>query len=145
MSTVLNQLIDNSSNTSGYNLITEEKLEDLKLRCAQEQSRLLKEAMDMRQKRRDNLNHRLNKLLVTIQSDESNLNELKFENPLQSSSNFNANFKSEISNQKIIPIHKFIFEHYMTQTTESPSSRAIFEKKTNFLDLTPKGVPRNSE
>jgi DNA primase len=35
----------------------------------------------------------------------------------------------EISNQKIIPIHKFIFEHYMTQTTESPSSRAIFEKK----------------
>ena len=35
----------------------------------------------------------------------------------------------EISNQKTIPIHKFIFEHYMTQTTESPSSRAIFEKK----------------
>ncbi len=35
----------------------------------------------------------------------------------------------EISNQKIIPIHKFIFEHYMGLTTESPSSRAIFEKK----------------
>ena len=35
----------------------------------------------------------------------------------------------EISNQKTIPIHKFIFEHYMSQTTESPSSRAIFEKK----------------
>ena len=35
----------------------------------------------------------------------------------------------EISNHKIIPIHKFIFEHYMSQTTESPSSRAIFEKK----------------
>ena len=35
----------------------------------------------------------------------------------------------EISNQKSIPIHKFIFEHYMSQTTESPSSRAIFEKK----------------
>ena len=35
----------------------------------------------------------------------------------------------EISNQKSIPIHKFIFEHYMGQTTESPSSRAIFEKK----------------
>ena len=91
MSTVLNQLIDNSSNTSGYNLITEEKLEDLKLRCAQEQSRLLKEAMDMRQKRRDNLNHRLNKLLVTIQSDESS--KLKFENSLQSSSNISTNFK----------------------------------------------------
>ncbi len=35
----------------------------------------------------------------------------------------------EISNQETIPIHKFIFEHYMSQTTESPSSRAIFEKK----------------
>ena len=35
----------------------------------------------------------------------------------------------EISNQKSIPIHKFIFEHYMGQTTESPSSRATFEKK----------------
>ena len=35
----------------------------------------------------------------------------------------------EISNQKSIPIHKFIFEHYMGQTTESPSSKAIFEKK----------------
>ncbi len=35
----------------------------------------------------------------------------------------------EISNQKTIPIHKFIFEHYMSQITESPSSRAIFEKK----------------
>ncbi len=35
----------------------------------------------------------------------------------------------EISNQKSIPIHKFIFEHYIGQTSESPSSRAIFEKK----------------
>ena len=35
----------------------------------------------------------------------------------------------EISNQNTIPIHKFIFEHYMSHTTESPSSRAIFEKK----------------
>ena len=34
----------------------------------------------------------------------------------------------EISNQKTIPIHKFIFEHYFSQTTESPSSLAIFEK-----------------
>ncbi len=35
----------------------------------------------------------------------------------------------EISNQKTVPIHKFIFEHYVSQITESPSSRAIFEKK----------------
>ena len=35
----------------------------------------------------------------------------------------------EISQHQSIPIHKFIFEHYMNQTTESPSSKAIFEKK----------------
>ncbi len=35
----------------------------------------------------------------------------------------------EISEQKSIPIHKFIFEHYISLTTESPSSKAIFEKK----------------
>ena len=35
----------------------------------------------------------------------------------------------EFSEQKSIPIHKFIFEHYISQTTESPSSKAIFEKK----------------
>ncbi len=35
----------------------------------------------------------------------------------------------EISDQRSIPIHKFIFEHYINQTTESPGSRAIFEKK----------------
>ena len=35
----------------------------------------------------------------------------------------------EFSVQKSIPIHKFIFEHYISQTTESPSSKAIFEKK----------------
>ncbi len=35
----------------------------------------------------------------------------------------------EISDQRSIPIHKFIFEHYMSQTNESPSSKAIFEKK----------------
>ncbi len=34
----------------------------------------------------------------------------------------------QISNQKSIPIHKFIFEHYMSQTNETPSSKAIFEK-----------------
>ena len=35
----------------------------------------------------------------------------------------------EFSEQKSIPIHKFIFEHYISQITESPSSKAIFEKK----------------
>ena len=35
----------------------------------------------------------------------------------------------EFSEKKSIPIHKFIFEHYISQTTESPSSKAIFEKK----------------
>ncbi len=35
----------------------------------------------------------------------------------------------EISDQKSIPIHKFIFEHYMGLTTENPSSKAILEKK----------------
>ena len=35
----------------------------------------------------------------------------------------------EISNQKTIPIHKFIFNHYLGQITDSPSSKAIFEKK----------------
>jgi len=35
----------------------------------------------------------------------------------------------EISDQKSIPIHKFIFQHYMGLTTENPSSKAILEKK----------------
>ena len=35
----------------------------------------------------------------------------------------------EISDQKSLPIHKFIFEHYMSMTTENPSSKAILEKK----------------
>ena len=35
----------------------------------------------------------------------------------------------EISNQSSIPVHKFIFEHYMGQTNDTPSSKAIFEKK----------------
>ena len=41
----------------------------------------------------------------------------------------------EISDQKSIPIHKFIFKHYMDQTTESPSSKAIFEKKLREIAL----------
>ena len=35
----------------------------------------------------------------------------------------------EISNQKSMPIYKFIFEHYLDQTNETPSSKANFEKK----------------
>ena len=35
----------------------------------------------------------------------------------------------EISDKKTIPIHKFILEHYLRQTTENPISQAIFEKK----------------
>jgi len=35
----------------------------------------------------------------------------------------------KISNQNSLPIHKFIFEYYLSQTNESPSSKAVFEKK----------------
>ena len=35
----------------------------------------------------------------------------------------------EFSNKNSIPIHKFIFEHYLNQTNDNPSSKAIFEKK----------------
>ncbi len=35
----------------------------------------------------------------------------------------------DFSNESSIPIHKFILEHYLNQTNESPSSKAIFEKK----------------
>ena len=35
----------------------------------------------------------------------------------------------KISSLRSIPVHKFIFEHYMGQTNETPSSKAIFEKK----------------
>ncbi len=35
----------------------------------------------------------------------------------------------DFSNKNSIPIHKFIFEHYLNQTNENPSSKAIFEKK----------------
>ena len=35
----------------------------------------------------------------------------------------------EFSEKNSIPIHKFIFEHYLNQTNENPTSKAIFEKK----------------
>ena len=42
---------------------------------------------------------------------------------------FGKNKFLEFSKQNSIPIHKFIFEHYLNQTNENPSSKAIFEKK----------------
>ena len=33
------------------------------------------------------------------------------------------------SDNNSVPIHKFIFEHYLNQTNDNPSSKAIFEKK----------------
>ncbi len=35
----------------------------------------------------------------------------------------------KISNRNSLPIHKFIFEYYLSQTNENPSSKAVFEKK----------------
>ena len=35
----------------------------------------------------------------------------------------------DFSKVSSIPIHKFIFEHYLKQTNDNPSSKAIFEKK----------------
>ena len=39
----------------------------------------------------------------------------------------------EFSNKNIIPIHKFLFNHYKNQTEKNPSSQAIFEKKLRSL------------
>ncbi len=35
----------------------------------------------------------------------------------------------DFSDNNSVPIHKFIFEHYLNQTNDNPSSKAIFEKK----------------
>ena len=42
----------------------------------------------------------------------------------------------EFSKKNSISIHKFIFEHYSKQMDESPSSRAIFEKKIRSISST---------
>ncbi len=42
---------------------------------------------------------------------------------------FGKNNFLDFSKQNSIPIHKFILEHYLKQTNDSPSSKAIFEKK----------------
>ncbi len=44
-------------------------------------------------------------------------------------SKYGKNKFIEFSKKNSIPIHKFIFEHYLNQTNENPSSKAIFEKK----------------
>ncbi len=42
----------------------------------------------------------------------------------------------EFSKNNKVLIHKFIFEHYLKQLDENPSSRAIFEKKLRFISST---------
>ena len=42
----------------------------------------------------------------------------------------------EFSNQNIIEIHKFIFNHYYKEMDENPSSKAIFEKKIKSVAYT---------
>ncbi len=42
---------------------------------------------------------------------------------------FGKNKFLDFSKQNSIPIHKLILEHYLKQTNDSPSSKAIFEKK----------------
>ena len=78
---------------------------------------------------------------AAIRAAENIINELKpdkkisfllLENNLDPDNYVNKFGKDkflEFSHQRSIPIHKFIFEHYMNQTTDSPSSKAIFEKK----------------
>jgi len=42
----------------------------------------------------------------------------------------------EFSNNNSVPIHKFILNHYLKQSDENPSSRAIFEKKLRSISST---------
>ncbi len=42
----------------------------------------------------------------------------------------------EFSKKNKVSIHKFIFEHYLKQSDENPSSRAIFEKKLRSIAST---------
>ena len=42
----------------------------------------------------------------------------------------------EFTKNNSVPIHKFLFEHYSSQSDESPSSRAIFEKKLRSISST---------
>ena len=40
---------------------------------------------------------------------------------------------AKFSNENKVPIHKFIFNHYMKETSDDPSSMAIFEKKLRAI------------
>jgi len=42
----------------------------------------------------------------------------------------------EFSNNNSVPIHKFILNHYLKESDENPSSRAIFEKKLRSISST---------
>ncbi len=51
---------------------------------------------------------------------------------------FGKNKFLEFSNQNVIEIHKFIFNHYYKEVDNNPSSKAIFEKKLKFIASTVK-------
>ncbi len=70
--------------------------------------------------------------IVDEMKPDKNISFLLLENNLDPDNYVNKYGKEkflEFSKLKSIPIHQFIFEHYFSQTTESPSSKAIFEKK----------------
>ena len=46
------------------------------------------------------------------------------------------NYFIDFSNKNKIPIHKFIFSHYIKQTQNNPSSMAIFDKKLREIAST---------
>ncbi|MDA9720946.1 DNA primase [Candidatus Pelagibacter sp.] len=74
-------------------------------------------------------------IIIELQP-EKKLSILLLENNLDPDSYVNKFGKDkflEMANQKLIPIHKFIFEHYLQQTNDNPSSKAIFEKRLREL------------
>ena len=40
---------------------------------------------------------------------------------------------AKFTNENKVPIHKFIFNHYMKETSDDPSSMAVFEKKLRAI------------
>ncbi len=42
----------------------------------------------------------------------------------------------EFTENNLVPIHKFIFDHYLEKTDDNPSSRAIFEKRLRAISST---------
>ena len=45
-------------------------------------------------------------------------------------------FFEDFTKSNSVPIHKFIFNHYSQETSNNPSSRAIFEKKLRTIAST---------